>query len=70
MEENKLITALKVSGLRTSLWNMYNILYEFGSKDVCNNLEREIKSAMHAIDELKSKCDLYLDDYVKNHNKE
>lgn len=70
MEEDKLITMLRVSGLRTALWGMYDILYETDSNYRLNDFEREIKAAMNAIEELKLKCDVYLTYYVKNYNKE
>ena len=70
MEEDKLITMLRISSLRTALWSMYYILYETDSNYRLNDFEREIKAAMNAIEELKLKCDVYLTHHVKNYNKE
>lgn len=66
MEKDKLITALKVSGLRTALWNTHAFLYEIGRGDFPYNFERELAEAIHEIDTLIYKCDSYLDNYVEN----
>lgn len=65
-EKDKLITALKVSGLRTALWNTHLFLYETGNGDFPYSFEREFAMAIHAIDTLLHKCDDYLDNYVRN----
>ena len=63
-EKDKLIAALKVSGLRTALWNTHTFLYEIWNGD-CGFAE-----AIHAINTLIHKCDNYLNNYVGNYKGE
>lgn len=66
-EKDKLIAALKVSGLRTALWNTHVFLYEAGrNDDFLYVIGREFEEAIRAIDHLIYKCDNCLDNYVKN----
>ena len=65
-EKDKLIAALKVSGLRTALWNTHAFLYETGRNNFPYNFGRELAEAIRAIDHLIFKCDDYLDNYVGN----
>lgn len=66
-EKDKLMAALKVSGLRTALWNTHVFLYETGREDFQYSFERELADALVAIDRLMYKCDDYLNDYVRNY---
>lgn len=66
-EKDKLIAALKVSGLRTALWNTHVFLYETGRGDFPYSFNREFAEAIRAIDHLIYKCDDYLDNYVTNY---
>lgn len=67
-EKNKLILALKVSGLRTALWTAYTFLYdETKSDDFQSNFGRELADAIVAINALIYKCGDYLDNYVRNY---
>lgn len=66
-EKDKLIVALKVSGLRTALWNTHVFLYETGREDFPYLFERELADALVAIDRLMYKCGDYLNDYVRNY---
>lgn len=69
-EKDKLIMALKVSGLRTALWNTHTFLYETGHGDFPYDFDRGLAEAVHAIDSLLYKCDNYLDNYVRNYKGE
>lgn len=66
-QKDELIMSLKVSGLRTALWNTHKFLYETGSADFQFNFGRELAEAIRAIDNLIYKCDNYLDNYVGNY---
>lgn len=67
-EKDKLIAALKVSGLRTTLWNTHAFLYETKRDDDFQYvLGRELAMAIHAINTLLHKCDNCLDNYVRNY---
>lgn len=70
MEKDKLTTALKVSGLRTALWNTHVFLYETWRGDFPYNFECELVEAIYAIDTLIDKCDRHLNNYVENYKGE
>ena len=66
-EKDKLIAALKVSALRTVLWNTRTFLYETkGDDEFQYVLGRELAEAIYAIDRLMHKCDDCLNNYVTN----
>lgn len=66
-EKDKLIMALKISGLRTVLWNTHTFLYEIWNGDFSYNFDCRFAEAIHAIDTLLHKCDNCLDNYVRNY---
>lgn len=69
-ERDKLITALKVSGLRTALWNMHTYLHDVEMDDFPYYFELELEKAIRVIDQLLYKCDNHLDAYVENYKGE
>lgn len=69
-ERDKLITALKVSGLRTALWNTHTFLHEVKMDDLPYYFEHELVEAIRIIDQLLYKCDNHLDAYVGNYKGE
>lgn len=66
-EKGKLMAALKVSGLRTVLWNTHTFLYEIWNGDFPYDFDCGFAEAIHAIDRLIYKCDNHLDAYVANY---
>lgn len=66
-EKDKLIEALKVSGLRTALRNTQTFLCETAEDDFSYNFVRELAAAIYAIDAMIYKCDDYLNNYVGNY---
>lgn len=67
-EKDKLIAALKVSGLRTALWNTHTFLYETTRDDDFQYvLGRELADVIVAINALLYKCDDCLNNYVRNY---
>lgn len=69
-EKDKLITALKVSGLRAILWNTRMFLYEIESDDSEYIFRLELAKAIYAINDVIHKCDDYLNNYVRNYKGE
>lgn len=67
---DKLITALKVSGLRTALWNTHTFLHDFETDDLPYYFEHELVEAIRIIDQLLYKCENHLDAYVGNYEGE
>lgn len=65
-EKDKLIMALKVSSLRTVLWNTHTFLQETGDSDFKCVFGCQLTRTIHAIDSLMGECDGYLDYYVEN----
>ena len=69
-EKDKLIAALKVSGLRTVLWNTHTFLQETVDSDFECIFGCQLTRTIHAIDSLIDECDGYLNYYVGNYNEE
>jgi hypothetical protein len=65
-KKDKLIAALKVSGLRTTLWNTYTFLQETGDSDFECIFGCQLTRTMHALSSLIDECDGYLNYYVGN----
>lgn len=68
-EKYKLIMALKVSGLRTALWDAREFLYKIES-DFQSIFGRELAETTHTIGDFIYKCDDYLNNYVENYKGE
>ena len=70
MVRDKLIEALAVSSLYLMLKNVCYILRDVEDKGLQTDIELGVKEVRKAMDKLKGECDVYLEEFVRNHCEE